>query len=337
MKTPAVVSAAVLFLFLGCAGPAQKVPDEQKAAFDPGRYLTAEGIGTTEAEASREALAALAGIFESRVYSETASTAASFMTESAPEAFEKNVETKLQIESRVRLQGVRIGSVQREPDSGLFRAVAVLDRHQAARQWYDQMAMVDARMQAERSALPALSGRLTRLAALNRVLEAALEKAALRSRLRVVGVSAAAGDAIDLQPIADEAAAIRAAFAFFVEVEGTEGVIVADRIEQELGLQGFAVTEDPGRAVGRIVGTIEVVPLNLGNRNVNFVRAVLRLSVIDADTDTQVAAISENLRKGHVDENEAVRMAATAVSDNAAERLLATLGLAGFFSPGPGR
>jgi hypothetical protein len=297
--------------------------------------MTASGFGATEAEARREALGALAAVFESKVYSETASEAASFMTESAPEAFEKNVETKLRIESSVRLEGARIGSVEKDPESGLFRAIAVLDRQQAARQWYDRMAMVDARMQAERAALPALSGRLSRLAALNRILEAALEKAALRSRLRVVGRAATGAEAYDLQPIADEAAALRAGFAFLVEVEGTRGGAVADRIEQALGVQGIGVTRDPTQAAGRVAGAVEVAPLDLGNRKVRFVRATLRLSVVDVDTATQVAAISEDVRKGHVDENEAVRMATDAVSDRAAAELLKTLGLRGFFEPGP--
>jgi hypothetical protein len=335
MRYRAAASAAILFLLLGCATGPEKTPEAPDAVFDESRYMTASGLGATEAEARREAMGALAAVFESKVYSETASEAASFMTESAPEAFEKNVETKLRIESSVRLQGARIGSVGRDAESGLFRAIAVLDRQQAARQWYDQMAMVDARMQAERAALPALSGRLNRLAALNRILEAALEKAALRSRLRVVGRAATGPEADDLQPIADEAAALRAGFAFLVEVEGTRADAVSDRIEQALGVQGLGVTRNPAQAAGRVSGTVEVAPLKLGNRKIRFVRATLRLSVVDVDTATQVGAISEDVRKGHVDENEAIRMATDAVSDRAAAVLLETLGLRGFLEPGP--
>jgi hypothetical protein len=328
---------ALFFLFSACASSPESAPEAPETAFDPGRYLTAEGLGATEAEARREALGALAAIFESRVYSETASTAASFITDNAPEAFEKNVETKLRVESSVRLKGARIGSVQHDQEAGLYRALAVLDRNQAAREWQEQMTLVDARLQAERASLPSRTGRLFRMAALNRILEAALEKAALRSRLRVIGRAAVDAESFDLQPIADEAAALRSSAAFRVEVDGEHAETVSGRIEKALGDQGIGVTRKPDEAAGTVAGTIDFTPLDLGNRKVHFVRAVLRLAVVDADTGTQVAAISEDARKGHVDEKEAVRMAAEDVSDRAAESLLAALGLSGFFQPGASR
>jgi hypothetical protein len=337
MKDRAVALIALFVLTFGCAASPESAPDAPEATFDPGRYLTAEGVGATEAEARRDALGALAAVFESRVYSETASTAASFITDRTPEAFEKNVETKLRVESSVRLKGARIGSVHRDDDSGLYHALAVLDRNRAAREWQEQMTLVDARLQAERAALTLQTGRLLRMGALNRILEAALEKAALRSRLRVVGRAAVDAESFDLQPIADEAAALRAESAIWVKVEGEHADIVADRIEKALGDQGLGVTREPGLAAGTVAGSINFTPLDLGSRNVHFFRAALRLAVIDVDTGTQVAAISEDLRKGHVDENEAVRMAAESVSDRAAEALLAAMGLSGFFQPGASR
>ncbi|MGD8369882.1 MAG: hypothetical protein PVG78_19760 [Desulfobacterales bacterium] len=334
MKYRGLALVALFFLLFGCASSPESVPETPEAAFDPGRYLTAEGFGATEAEARREALGALAAVFESRVYSETASSAASFITDSAPEAFEKNVETKLRVESSVRLKGARIGSIQRDEKTGLYRALAILDRNQAAREWQEQMAMVDTRLQAEREALPDRTGRLIRMGALNRILEAALEKAALRSRLRVVGRAAVDAESFDLQPIANEAAALRSASSFWVNVEGEHADIVSNRIEKMLGDQGIGVVREPDRAAGTVAGAIGFTRLDLGNRKVHFVRAVLRLAVIDVDTGTQVASISEDLRKGHVDETEAMRMAAESVSERAAEALLAALGLSGFFQPG---
>ena len=329
MRRLLAVCAAVLFVAVSCAAPPDKAPEPEDRAFSPARYLTAEGVGATEAEARREALAALAGIFESRVYSETASAAASFVTEGAPEAFEKSVESRVRIVSSVRLRGARIGSIRRDEKSGLFHALAVLDRRQAAREWSDQLVMIDTRMNAEMAALSGLSGRLVRMGALNRILAAALEKAALRSRLRVIGMPAAGAEDPDLQPIADEAAAIRSAAEFFVDITGDRAAAVAARIEQALGAEGLAVAREPAQAAGAVNGSVETVGLDLGNRDVHFVRMTLRMTVVDVDSGTQVAAISEDVRKGHVDEKEAVRMAAEALSDRAAERLLAVLGLMG--------
>jgi hypothetical protein len=334
MRRRFAVCAALLLFAASCAAPPEKAPEPEDRVVSPDRYLTAEGIGATEAEARREALSALAGIFESRVYSETASAAASFISEGAPEAFEKSVESRVKIESSVRLRGARIGSIRRDAQSGLFHAQAVLDRRQAAREWSDQLAMVDTRMNAEISALSGLSGRLTRMGALNRILAAALEKAALRSRLRVIGMAPLAAEDPDLQPIADEAAALRSTAEFFVNINGDRAAAVADRIEQALGAEGIPITREPAQAAGAVNGSVETAGLDLGNRDVHFVRMTLRMTVVDVDTGTQVAAISEDIRKGHVDEKEAVRMAAAAVSDRAAERLLAVLGLMGFSQEG---
>ena len=65
MKYAAVAAlAAVLFAAVGCSTPVETAPETDAPAFDPERYLTASGVGASEAEARRDALAEIKEIFE---------------------------------------------------------------------------------------------------------------------------------------------------------------------------------------------------------------------------------------------------------------------------------
>jgi len=318
-------------LVAGCA----TAPEPEKAASDSAdfpetRYLTATGIGVSEAEARREAVGELSRIFESRVSTEVATTTASFMDAAAGELFEKNVESRIRIESTVTVQGVIIGKVWQDPDSGRTYALAVLDRQQAAREWYEQLDRLTTQLNGEVDSLIGISGRLPRIIALNRILGLVIQKTAVESRLRVIGRPAMGSGDIDMRPIFSEAASLKSDSAFFVQIDGVQGAAVSDRLSRALGDNGIPVTEKDNRAAGIIRGELVLVPLNLNNPNVTFIRATAAVKVEDADTGTRVYTISESIRKGHVDRTEGARMAVEAVSDRVARKLLEFLGMIGF-------
>jgi len=320
-------------LMIGCAS----APTPEKAAadseeFPAARYLTATGIGESDAEARREAVGELSRIFESRVSTEVAATTASFMDAETGELFEKSVQSRIRIESTVKIQGVTIGKVWQDPKSGNYYALAVLDRQQAAREWFEQLEQLTPRLNGELDALVGISGRLPRIIALNRILGIVIQKSAVESRLRVIGRPVMGSGDVDLRPIFSEASSLKSDSAFYVQIDGIQGTAVSHRLSRALGDNGIPVTEKDNRAAGIIRGQLEIVPLNLNNPDVKFVRATAAVKIEDADTGTRVYTISETIRKGHVDQNEAIRMAVTAVSDRVARKLLEFLGVIGFGS-----
>ena len=103
---PRIFAGIIMLCFLvgGCAAaPKQKTATAGTEEFPEARYLTATGIGASEAEARREAVGELSRIFESQVSTEVAATTASFMDAATGELFEKNVESRIRIESSVRI------------------------------------------------------------------------------------------------------------------------------------------------------------------------------------------------------------------------------------------
>lgn len=329
---------AALFLMVlmtGCATPPG--PNKQSTPvpeFPEERFLTATGIGQSEAEARRQALGEMAGIFESRISADTSSKISSFMDGSTGEHFEKSIESRVRVESTLRLRGVRIGKVWQTPDNGLYHALAVLDRQQAAREWLQRLDRLVTQIDADIESLPRIEGRLPRLVALNRILALVLQRAAVESRLGVIGHPSWGTDDIDLKPILTEAAALRANATFYVAIAGEGGDAVSDLIRRSLGENDLHVTDRIEDAAGIIRGDVDLVPLALNNAGVHFVRANTAVRIEDADTGIRIHTISETIRKGHVDKTEAYRMAIDAVSDLVIQQLLDKLGLMGVTGSG---
>ena len=217
-----------------------------------------------------------------------------------------------------------------DADSGQHYALAVLDRQQAASEWFEQLDQLTTQLNGEVDALVGLYGRLPRIIALNRILGLVIRKSAVESRLRVIGRPVMGTGDMDLGPIFSEAASLKSDSAFYVRIDGVQGESVSDRLSRALGDNGIPVTEQDNRAAGIIRGELALVPLNLNNPDVTFMRASAAVKIEDADTGTRVYTISESIRKGHVDRNEAIRMAVEAVSDRTARKLLEFLGVIGF-------
>jgi hypothetical protein len=330
LKQLSALFAAAILIWAGCSAAEKKTTSEKHADYPAGRYLTAEGSGQTEIEARRQALAALSGIFESKVHAETTSFARSAMGPDTDELFEKNVESKIAIVSSVRLAGAQIGRVWQDAASpGTYHALAVIDRSKTGRSWADELETVTAKTAAQVNNLAYIAGRFQRMLALNRIVAGVLRKQALESRLRVLNYPARSALDVDIRQITAELARLRSQLRFFVKFSGDSGQTVADRIAEAFAANGLLIGESLGEGDALISGHIEIQPLSLNNPRAQFVRATASVKIIETDTGTVVATLNENVRKGHVDQSEAVRKAVSALSETLAERLVFEIGFGG--------
>jgi len=321
------VLGLLLFVISGCAAGGKKAPAPEMDPFPESRYLTAEGTGATELEARREALAALSGIFESKVHAETTSRASSAIGTGGDEVFEKQVVSSVAVVSTVQLTGAKIGRVWRvEGGAAPYHALAVLDRNQAGRNWAAQLDTVQALVTAELKTLEQTTGRVQRLAALTKVLTGLLREQALDSRLRVLNYPARALLDTDMEKIATELIELRSQIRLFIELSGDGHEAAAARIADALTTNGFLLSAEPDRADAVIHGRITTRPLELNNPRAQFVRAMATVEVIENDSGATLANLNADSRKGHVDQNEARRKAVHQVADTIAERLTAVIG-----------
>ncbi len=322
---------AIVLVVLAAAGCAATKPADEGTVAEPfpeARFLTAEASGSSEGEAKRAAMAELAAIFESRVYARTIQQATAWMGEGLSEQFDKQVEQTVRIHTDVLLEGARIGRVRSDAAAGGVRALAVLDRRQAASRWQRELAETQMAMDGQVAALEAVKGRLLRLAALNRITALMVRLATLESRLSVLGRPASPG-VDDRSGIIAQRERLARDVSLFIQLEGNPAPPFTRRLKALLSGDGYTLTPYRDGAAGLITGTISVQPLDLGNPEVRFIRALADVQLVDVDTGTQIAVFDEHLRKGHVDEGEAARRSVDGLAAQMAQQLSRALGTLG--------
>ncbi len=317
----------ILLLAASCGGPSTAPVDENQALFPEKRFLQAQGSAKTQMEARRQALAELSAIFESRVSSHTISLARSSLGSDNVEQFEKIIESKIRIISSVQLKGARIGKVWQDETTGIYHALAILDRIDAGRNWSGDLEILDNKIRAEAAALAMLKGRLPRMASTNKILLLSLERHTIESRLMVINYPAVSDLDVDISRIMSDLAAIQTELRFYIDVTGVHGETVGNILSQTLTRNGILITRNPEEAHALVMGRVDVIPLNLDNPKVLFVRAFGNVQVIETGSKAVFAKISENIRKGHVDPDEAVHKSVMAISQIIADRLVSILGL----------
>jgi hypothetical protein len=310
-----------MLVIAGCAGSAPVPPASDNIDYTDSRFLRAEGMGATNAEAQRQAMAAMANIFESKVYNYTVSKAQSAIDASNAETFSRTVENEIRVESSVRLQGVKIGKTWQDQTTGAFHALAVLDRFQARQQWAGDMETIDALIDGQFKAVDAAQGNLERLQALNSVMSLWLKREVVNSRLRVIGFADIDAPPYNLKDVTRAIAEIRSALRIYVEVGGDGGATATDRVGEQLTGDGYRLAGSVLNADVSVTGTVSTEDVALNNPDVVFIRATATVSVTDDARGVTLYEVRESARKGHVDKQEADRKAVNAVSSQIASRI----------------
>lgn len=287
--------------------------------FPESQYLTAKGIGQSEPEACRQAMAALSAIFEANIESEVRTRAESVVDDST-EAFRKSVEEAIRVRSAVTLQGARIGKNWQQ--GGYHYALAVLDKSKARADWTQQIVSVDNRVAGEMAVYndPETSA-LYRLRAANAIGSLWIDRQLLESRLRIIDAPCGNPNADALAAIVRNLPEIRSRMRICIDMSGPGAATIRDRIAERLTGQGFVLTGSADRSDVLIQGISRIDSLDLDRENWEFVRATVSLALIDRATGARVAEISENTRAAHLTRAEATSKALAKVAGQAAEQI----------------
>ena len=318
----------LLVLFASGCGKSTSPPmmNDKSPDFQETRFLAAEGIGNTKTDARRQALAELSSIFESRVQSQTTSFASSSLGPDNMELFEKTIKSQIRVISSVRLEGAKIGKVWQDEATGNFHALAILNRMDAGKNWSRDLERLDNRLRAEAIALETIIGKLPRMAALNSVMSLALERHAIESRMMVINYPAPELE-LDLAKMTSELALIQSKLRFYIDITGEHGTIAGKFLSRTLTQNGILITLNMDEADAWVMGQGEVTPMSLANPKIVFVRATGDVEVFETNSHDLFVQINENLRKGHIDRDEAKHKAIMAISQQISQRLLSALGL----------
>jgi hypothetical protein len=292
-----------MIMLTGCAEKNLKAP--APADYPESSFFQAEGIGQSEREAGNEALAEMARIFESEVFSDTYDRAGSYIDASGDETYRARIESNIRVVSAVKLEGVNIAHVWFDNEKGLYHALAVLDRYKAKEDWHNGIKDIDHRIEGEFQAADTGDSQLMRLLAYTKIIRHWVEREVLVSRLRVIGFQDASVRNYDMKKAFRMISQIKTDMLVYVRIGGDFGEEIESRLAESLHEEGFILISRQNSADVLITGDVTVVPVDLKNPGWEFARASVSLTITDAVTGAAVSEISENARAGHLNYNEA--------------------------------
>ena len=275
----AVVVCLALIL-AACAGGGRQAPPAwlsgPPADYPADRYLVGRGQGPTVEQAQDRARAELAKAFQVRIQAvneDLTRFRRQVGGNQVTQSLEQAVSRRIRTQTEQLVEGIEIADVWRDPGSGIFYALAVLDRAQAARRLRERMAELDGRSEA---ALRQRGDPLMRVRGLYAALQAQWTRAALAAAHAVVSPRPAPPPPVSLADLHKRLADALAALRIHPEAEAPPLRAAVGDALTALGAT-VADTEAPYRLRARL----DMQPLGRRAGWV-WVRGTLRLALVDA-------------------------------------------------------
>jgi len=295
--------------------------------YSSSRYLTATGIGQTDAEARRNSKAELSGIFESKIQSEVISSTKSVTGTKAGENFQKKVEANIRVITAMGLKGVKIGKTWYDEKSRSYYAEAVLDRYKARDEWNREIKKQNSFIEAEYKSLLGTKSPILKLKMIKKIMDLWVDKEVLGSRLRVIGFTDKSSETDKMQSVIEMTPEIKSSMIIYVDIAGSYSDEVVDEITERLTKEGFQLSGVKQKSDVMISGDVKIKPVNINNPDYKFARVNLALDIIDLSTGSKVGKVSQKVRKGHVTYTEAEHKAVKKVSKAVSEEIIKHFGI----------
>lgn len=239
------------FFLAGCAGSSAQpanVPEwvegGEPATYPRARYLSAVGTADSQDAAKDRARAELARAFEVHVVA-TAQQEERLAFGEGGNRYEAHLGQQVVTRTTATLRGVEIGETWREPETGRYHVLVVLNRQRAASALRESMAGLDVATSHYLRQADAADDSLEAVAALARGLEAQRQRTEEQKALRVLtgaGVQVRHELAVLQARLAAEAAAIP----FRIEARGDHGDRVAQMLQAAVADAGFRLGGNDG-------------------------------------------------------------------------------------------
>lgn len=303
--------------------PRSTAASDAAAEYPESQYLTATGIGESEREAKRLAIAELSNIFEAQVTSDVSSSVQSIIGSDSEERVTKTARQSVRVVSDLKLKGVQIGKIWYDESQRSHYAIAVLKRRQAKDDWSQELNDIDGRAMAAIGSLKLQKSGFTRLQTYKKIRELWLQREVIVSRLRVLGFGNSSHAPYDIKQIFERMAQIKAQLLIYINAGNQKfAKLTVGQVIEKLGKQGFVITPNKQNANIYVNGSVTVEPVELPGKDFEFARARATFSIVDAMTGQTVGKVNENKRSGHLKYSEAANKAVSKVSKAITEKLV---------------
>jgi len=333
-----IVLTPILFL-PACAG-SPKTPDwvtgTKAVAYPDDQYLIGVGQGSSRPVAEDRAYAAISRIFKAEVTSQARDWESYLNLERKGHVQTERrltVETMTKVSTDKVLENVTIAELWSDPQSGLYSALAVLNRGAARAALSGRIADLDEAIGREVKEARAGADKLTKLRGLRRAIKNLITREAYNTDLRVVsGRGTAAGYSVsaltgELEKFLNESLVVA------VEITGDQAEAVRQSVMEGLVREGLPVTArsaqqasgENGSADLLIKGETRLWPADLPDPRFRYARWCADFVILDSGAQRVLGSVAQAGREGHLTYQEASGRALKALQQEVSSALAKSL------------
>lgn len=330
-------AVAMALLLAACAGT-PKAPDwvagTKAAAYADDQFLIGIGQADSRPVAEERAYAAVSRIFKAEVNSQSKDWESYLMLERKGNVQTERrltLDTITKVSTDKLLENVKIAETWTDPKTGLYSALAVMNRAAAQASLRSRIAEIDEAIHRDVKDARGATDKLLRLRSFKRAIRTLITRDTYNSDLRVVsggrGIPAeysVAGLTGELEKLLKESLVVA------VEVKGDQAEAVRQAVMEGLVREGLPVTArhaagEAGNTDLLITGLTRLWPADLPDPRFRYVRWCADFVVVNQGDQRVVGGVARSGREGHLNYPEATGRALKSLQQEVSSALAKSL------------
>jgi hypothetical protein len=335
--SPFLIFACLLSACAGTPRPPDWVTGTKAAAYPDEQFLVGTGQADSRPVAEERAYAAVSRIFKAEVSSQSQDWESYLSLEKKGDVQAERklvVDTMTKVSTDKLLENVKIAETWQDTTTGLFSALAVMDRGVARMLLTSRIAELDKAIIHDVNEARAAMDKLTKIRGLRRAIRTHIARDAYNSDLRVVsggrGVpseNTVPGLTRELEKFMHESLVVT------VEVHGDQADAVRRAIMEGLVREGLSVTAthsqpasgEVGKADLLIRGEARLWPIEVPDPKFRYIRWCADFVVLSQGDQHVVGSVARSGREGHLNSLEASNRALKSLQQEVSSALAKSL------------
>lgn len=289
--------------------------DGRASQYPPSQYLTGVGQGVNRSTAENQAYAAVARIFKAEVEAQAKDWEAYLVTEHHEVA---HAERRLTIDHVTKvstdkvLENVSIGDAWYDTRTGVYHALAVVNRSQAEASVMDKVLRLDREVEADVVEARQTTDKLAKVRAFRRAGRSLVLREAYNTDLRVIRSSGQGiSSAYRVGQLSDELAQFLSSnLSVVLQISGDHAEPIQRALAQGLVREGLHVAAESGGADAEssellVRAMVRLLSIEVQDPNFKYVRWCSDLEIVEMATQRVVGAVARGGKEGHLTQREA--------------------------------
>lgn len=330
----------ISLLFTGCAGtpkPPDWVTGATAAGYPDGQFLIGVGQADSRPVAEERAYAAVSRIFNAEVTSQSQDWESYLSLEKKGDVQAERklvVDTMTKVSTDKLLENVKIAETWQDAKTGLYSALAVMDRGVARMLLTSRIAELDQAIAQDVNEARAATDKFMKIRSLRRAIRTHIARDTYNSDLRVVSGGRGVPSAYSVPGLTRELDKfLQESLVLTVEVYGDQANAVRQAIMEGLVREGLPVTTtnsqlasgEVGNADLLIRGEVRLWPIEVPDPKFRYVRWCADFVVLSQVDHRVIGSVARSGREGHLNYPEASNRALKTLQQEVSSALAKSL------------